>query len=175
MRTGEGVLAVALTAVALIVMIGSPIWFSVKARRLGPLPYRWGTFVGSMSLLFSFGLLVTTLTNRKDSELPILAFIPVLGVAGAIGVLRRKRWGVVLFLLSQAALLLLGVVLQDSSESVMPAQQAVARVAGIGINLWYFGRRWRLLSRSNSEEYADSFAADQVGESEAEPQPPEAV
>lgn len=175
MNMGELVLTIALTTVALIVMVGGPIWFSMKARPLGPLPYRWGTFVGIWSLLFSFGLLGTILNNRRDSELPIFVIIPVLGMAGAIGVLRRKRWGVVSFLVSQAALVLLGVLLQDSDEAVKPALRAFAPMAGIGINLWYFGRRWRLLNTPTCEDYADSVAASEGSDESDKPQPPEAV
>ena len=146
MRIGELALTVVLTSGALIVMIGGPIWFSIKARPLGPLRYRWGTFVGIWSLLLSFGLLGTMLNNRKDSELPIVTIIPALGIVGAIGVLRRKRWGVVAYLASQTAFALLAILVQDSNESLSPALRATAPIVGIGINLWYFGRRWRLLS-----------------------------
>jgi hypothetical protein len=176
MNTGELVLTIGLSAVALIVMFGGPIWFSLKARPLGPLPYRWGTFVGIWSLLISFGLLGTILNNRKNSELPIFAVIPVLGMAGAIGILRRKRWGVVSFLVSQAVLILLGVLFQDSDEAVKPALRALGPVSGIGINLWYFGRRWRLLSRPIYEDYADSVtASEEPDESDqsGKPQPPQ--
>jgi hypothetical protein len=147
----------------------------VKARPLGLLPYRWGTFVGICSLLFSFGLLATILNNRKDSEWPIFVIIPVLGMAGAVGVLRRKRWGVVSFLFSQAALVLLGILLQDSDEGVKPALQALAPLGGIGINLWYFGRRWRLLSQPNYDDPIDSVAASEESDESDKLQPPEAV
>jgi hypothetical protein len=141
---GVNILTGGLTAIALIVIFGSPIWFSVKARRLGPLPYRWGTYVGIWSLLFSFALLVAVAKELGGSEQLIVGIIPMLEMAGAIGVLRRKRWGVALLLTSHVALILVRAFLSDSDD--MPAPSALlAATAGVGVNLWYFGRRWRLM------------------------------
>src|SRR5262249_37406459 len=117
----------------------------------------------------------TLLNTMKNSELPILAIIPVLGIAGAIGVLRRKRWGVVLFLVSQAALVLLGVLFQDSDEFAKPALRAFAPLGGIVINLWYFGRRGRLWSSATRDDYADVTASEEADQSEPGPQPHDAL
>ena len=37
--------------IVFLVILGAPIWFSVKTRPVGPLRYRWGTFVGFQGLL----------------------------------------------------------------------------------------------------------------------------
>jgi hypothetical protein len=115
------------------------------------------------------------LNNRTDSEFPVFVIIPVLGMAGAIGVLRRKRWGVVSFLVSQAALVMLTFLLQDSDDPMKPLLRSIAPMAGIGINVWYFGRRWRLLSRPSYEDQSDPVTAfEESGEADQR-QPPEAL
>ncbi len=149
---------IGLAIVCMIVVAGSPVLFSVKARPLGDLPYRWGTFVGICAILLSVGLVGSAIRTTEDSRSPIAAVFALVEFAAAIGVLRRKRWGVVLLLSLHTFLILLAALSQDIEAQLTPSQ-VVAYLTGIGINVWYFGRRWHLMGACGPGHDVDAGAA----------------
>lgn len=157
------ILEIGLAAVALIVIVGGPIWFAVKARPIGSLPYRWGTYVGIWGVLLSIVLLGASIKATEGHGSPgVGLLITAAEFAGAVGVLRRKRWGVVLLLTNQTAIILISASVNDLD--VRPSfSRSVASLVGIALNIWYFGRRWTLLSQPwSSSDSGEDTAPDQV-------------
>ncbi len=157
------ILEIGLASVAVMVIFGAPIWFSVKARPLGPLPYRWGTFVGSCAILASIALLRTAVADMRDYGSPVLAVLTAMHIAGTIGVLRRRRCGAASLLLSQAAIIVLNAFSLDSDGNPQNPM-TFAPLLGVAINGWYFGRRWRLMDRH--WQHATAAQADEETEAE---------
>jgi hypothetical protein len=74
------------------------LWIALKAKPLGPMPYRWGTWVGMQ--IAEESVLLAISTARLGASLVLTAALYILAVMSAIascGILRRRRFGVVAF------------------------------------------------------------------------------
>jgi hypothetical protein len=128
-------------------MLGVPIWLCVKTRPLGPLHYRWGTFVGIQCIVIAvISLRFTVISFGQDVMFGggLLAMFTLLALAAGIGVLRRKRWGVISFFLVNASLILLPLLIATPEDEFNP-YRVIASLVGLGINIWYFARRWEFM------------------------------
>jgi hypothetical protein len=95
--------------IVFLVILGAPIWFSVKTRPVGPLRYRWGTFVGFQGLLVAvIAFRYTAVAFAQDVGLGawLIATFTLLAVVAGVGIIRRKRWGVVSLIVVQSSLIL---------------------------------------------------------------------
>jgi len=80
----------------------------------------------------------------------LLATLTLLAFTGGFGVLRRKRYGVVSFVVTWASLILLPLLVSSKDDLPNPSQ-VIAPLIGLGINIWYFARRWKFMGSDFSE------------------------
>jgi hypothetical protein len=136
-------------ALSFVVGVVVPIWIAMKARPLGSLPYRWGVYTGiqmAITAVVLFVLGFSTLGRRAAVAGSILVLIGIVAALGAMGTLRRKRWGA---LLSIVMLVVLLVVPFFSAVSYAPQTQqpwqAIPILIVLIVNVFYFKKRWRAL------------------------------
>lgn len=125
---------VLLLAVALVVV---PIWISQKAKPLGGLPYKWGTFMGIVTAMLAISLGTTMLIGNAPISLLELGLAGVLiacALAGAVGTLRRRQWGAIAILLAYLPLAVAG-----------PSYILGVLLLSVG-NALYFKKRWTLMA-----------------------------
>jgi len=152
---GPGTWATAL----LITGSGIGIWISEKAKPLAGRPYRWGTYVGIMSgvaaaAICLFALIFSVVLGGFGFVLAILVVTPF--TVASVGILRRKRFGVIVFLAMWAITVLAmcaGPVLtlfggKVSGEVAVRAGALGALALGLLVvpNCIYFAKRWKLMS-----------------------------
>jgi hypothetical protein len=152
----------------LIIGAGVTIWDSEKAQPIGRLQYRWGTYVGLMSgigAVLTFLVFVTSGTSLSKgigestgSGLGLFIFAGLIvcvpyGVA-SIGILRRKRFGVVTFLTlwTITVLAMFSPFLSIGARSAdallkLGISALVALLVLVAPNYWYFARRWKFMSK----------------------------
>ena len=121
----------------LAALIGVPIasaWFALRAPPLGPYPYHWGRFVGTIAIAIAsvevLLLLILPAPWRPAWYLPVFHF------ATAAGILMRRRFGPILVLGS----IVLFVI------RVLPSALGLNLLITVPIlcfNAWYFSRRWK--------------------------------
>jgi hypothetical protein len=152
-----------LKVLGIVVIGGLIIWFSVDARPLGPLRYRWGTFLGLQCVILPLILLlprmIEAMRDGGTEEAIFWGIITTLPPVAAVGLLLRKRWGAVMFILMQSAFLVLPAVLA-SPEDLPPLSRAITGFVWLAINTWYFARRWPHLSAAAPTEPAAAGGAD---------------
>src|SRR6266446_979592 len=86
-----------LEALFLLTFIGG-IWFSVNAKPLGGRPYRWGTYVGIMNGLFALSMPLMVLREKTMASLVGGILFASAFAAVSVGLLYRRRFGVVGYL-----------------------------------------------------------------------------
>jgi hypothetical protein len=154
--------------IVILVMLGVPIWLCVKTRPLGPLRYRWGTFMGIQCIVIAvISLRYAAIVSDQGGTLEagVLAMFTLLALVAGVGVLRRKRWGVVSFFLVNVSLILLPLLISTTEDEFNPSR-TIAPLAGLGINIRYFARRWKFMGLDVVE--TESNADEVVAESEAD-------
>jgi hypothetical protein len=133
-----------MVAAAFIVVWVLPIWFSVKAKPIGTRPYRWGTYVGILSGLCTLPLALlgwkVFLTGNVLNML-IFCILVVCGLLACAGILRRRRFGPVMFPLFFLLVLAIG-----NSPSPSAAGNALGILILVGVTSVYFGKRWRFMT-----------------------------
>jgi hypothetical protein len=119
-----------------VIGMGVPIWLAIKTRPLGRYPYRWGLYIG-----IETGLVGITMALFTLSALPRVSFYafyaPVLALCAAVaaaGLIRRRRFGVVLFFITYVLLL------------VSDPTRALPWLLFIVPNIFYFRKRWGLMT-----------------------------
>ena len=139
----------AVGGLSFIVGVVVPIWIAMKARPLGSFPYRWGVYTGIQMAITAVVLLAlgfSALGRRVVVASSILMLIGIICALGAVGTLRRKRWGA---LLSLVMLALLIVVPFFSAFNYTPQTQqpwqAIPILIVLIVNVFYFKKRWRAL------------------------------
>jgi len=124
----------------ILILLHAPVWPAMRAKPLGPLPYRWGCYVGIQSFLASAVLLVEAYSFAGNHPLlaAASALQAVLLASAGIGLLRRRRWGV--------ACLFAGYLTREAVPAMAGSGSAfiglIATLIFLGINLLYFGKRW---------------------------------
>ncbi len=86
------IIAVILAAVII------PIWIARKAKPIGTLPYRWGTYLGVSTAVWAIWMLLFAafIKNNSEARFVFLGFT-ALSLATSFGLLKRYRWGVIVF------------------------------------------------------------------------------
>ena len=128
------------------------IWIALRAKPLGVLPYRWGTYCVIETGLVGVSLSLATVNVQNWNAFTL--FVMLWGSASlhaAIGLFRRRRYGVVFLILSElitflgdpirAAFGLPGVG-QPGSGLPLP----VVLIA----NIVYFKKRWKAMGMAPS-------------------------
>jgi hypothetical protein len=134
-----------------IVAIGIPILIAMKAQPIGALPYRWGLYVGIETAVLAAFLTVGTvsaLTKGANLSAVVGCTWVLCAIVGAVGVLKRKRWGTIFALLAYVQLMVWPPLFNRLQG--VPASQA----AGPGLmslvfilcNISYFRKRWASMS-----------------------------
>ena len=136
---------------------GAAIWVSVRAKPIGDRPYRWGTYVailtGMMGLMFFVStLFVPTQYSTSDiSEQALAAMIGMLSVLTAFGLLRRLRFGIVMFVAACVLMIIAFPIGEVISKQPFTAQGQAGWVITILpapimlATTGYFKKRWRLM------------------------------
>jgi hypothetical protein len=86
------------------------IWVSVTAKPLGNMPYRWGAYIGMVAAWMSLVSIVSDVLALGGGHLAggsALCTVAVLAAVSSVGILRRRRFGVVAFGLVYTALILI--------------------------------------------------------------------
>lgn len=140
----------ALLGIGLMVI---PVLIALRAKPLGPLPYRWGVYlgVGSLLALLAVPLQLASIAydNSRTQQLFSLLFGLCSGSA-AIGILLRKKWGVPPMLLCDLVLVVWpdGVDPNSAAEPVWVWLMRLFFAVFLAVNVLYFRRRWKYLRPS---------------------------
>ena len=89
----------AISIVIALVFWGVPAWIASKAKPLGDKPYHWGVFIGIVTCIIGTVLVLSPYTINKRSAF-VVTFFLVFGlpmILGGVGLIRRTKWGVVVF------------------------------------------------------------------------------
>lgn len=121
-----------------------------RAERLGEHSYRWGLFLGIGTATLAALLLVPGISSFRagaNFEGSALFACTLAGAAGATGLVRRARFGVVFALLFYVQLALLPCLFNRVRG--IPEEQHISLAVPLGIailaNYVYFRSRWHLL------------------------------
>ncbi len=105
MRTGPVVVAVLALVVCVAAVLVAAVRISRKAKPLGNLPYRWGLYLGisyGVGGVIYFCLALAGFGIGAASEGVRLLILTMLAEIAAVGTCRRRRWGVVVLIATQA-------------------------------------------------------------------------
>ncbi|MGO9241627.1 MAG: hypothetical protein ACLQBJ_12530 [Bryobacteraceae bacterium] len=97
------------------VFFWAAIWISQKAKPLGNMPYRWGAYLGLMAAWMSLLSIVSSILAIDGGHVlggSVLCFVAVLAAVSGFGLLRRRKFGVVVYGLVHAMLILLSPFLE---------------------------------------------------------------
>ena len=131
---------------------GGLIWISVKAKPLGDKPYRWGTYVALISGLAGLSFLLITATSGDVYGKACGAVVGTAGALCCIGLLRRRKLGVVMFYVTYVSLFLVGPFLDTvRDQPVEPQKQGQGLPVLIFVVLTgiYLKKRWSLMRKAN--------------------------
>lgn len=165
-----------LVAVIPLSLVVFMLWVSVKAAPLQGRPYRWGTYIGCTSALaaLSFALVaVASLEDNNVAGVVIAAFMAVsFGVCG-VGLMRRRKFGVVAFFIAYITLVFLPPVLDVVWKSERPIQprNSLAVVLYTCVTAVYLIKRWDLLEPRRRERISagDEAAVDVESQTKSVP------
>ena len=141
-------LALGLT-VALVIWLPL-LWFSIKAKPLRNKPYRWGTYIGITTGIVALASTLIVIPKLKHPDIGIFLYVLFIVTAAIAswGILRRRRIGVVMFVVSYTLLLILSPFLAviynrptSSNNSLLPLTIYTV------ITFIYFKRRWPLMGK----------------------------
>jgi drug/metabolite transporter (DMT)-like permease len=127
-----------------------PIWISVKAKRIGGKPYRWGTYVGIITGLFGAVFASGRLSASDNYGREIRIALCVSAILCSVGILRRRKYGVVLFVITYLLLMMaVPFISAMRDEPLTPQQQGQSfpTLVFLGLTTGYFVKRWRLMGK----------------------------
>jgi hypothetical protein len=135
-----------------LAIFGSIIWLSVRARPLGNKPYRWAKYIAittGMAALVWGPSLIAAVKNVGLAGVILAVTLIAACVVCSFGLLRRRRYGVVMFHVAYILIwithaLLAGIygthpTLEQSSRSAMFLLYYLVTAV-------YLGKRWRWLA-----------------------------
>jgi hypothetical protein len=154
---------VAVYSLLQIVFFVLALWAASRAEPLGGMPYRWGTWVGVVTVGQAVGAVISCIT-AVGASLVLIAALYTLALTAAVasfGILRRRRFGVVAFVCTH----LLGALILPFVDAVPGHPYAVtmrkAPLTGLVLTIFlilvligavffvctviYFKRRWALM------------------------------
>ena len=113
-----------LALVLVIVIQVIPIWLSVKAKPIGDKPYRWGTYVGIIFGLCGAYFVSLTFVAPDIYGKEVGAVVGPCMIVGSFGILRRKRFGIVMFVISYLLIMLVIPFLDTSRHQPVPSSNS---------------------------------------------------
>ena len=133
-----------------LVFWGVPAWIASKAKPLGDKPYRWGMFIGIVTCIIGTVLVLSPYTISKRSAFAVIFFI-VFGlpmILGGVGLIRRKKWGVVVFFLAWFMLMCMNSVFDSIRETHTANPTMIgSSLVIMAVSALYFGKRWRNMGK----------------------------
>ena len=138
----------------MVVFQGLLIWFSVKAKPIGNKPYRWGIYNGIIAGLVA--ILFLLIIFSYDSDLYGRTIGAVIGTSAAlccVGLLRRRKFGVVMFFITYVSLIMAGAFVDAlRGHSITTQQQAQVGPMLVWIVLTgiYLIKRWPLMGKKKN-------------------------
>jgi hypothetical protein len=129
---------------------GLLIWISVKAKPIGDKPYRWGTYTAITTGLVGFSFLWFTFSSGDAYRKAGGAVLGISAVLSCIGLLRRRRFGVVMFYIAYTFFIVGGPVFETVRNQAASSQE----VGQVGLTLVflvltasYLNKRWALMGK----------------------------
>jgi hypothetical protein len=135
----------------LIVIQGPMIWFSAKAKPLGDKPYRWGTYLAFTTALVAIVLALSipsVVSNGNIFGAVLLSCLSAFAVITVIGLFRRRKFGVIAFILTDLLLFLFEPLMAthyNRPVSVQPAGTFLFAIIVLICTTIYFKKRWRFM------------------------------
>lgn len=137
-----------LILVLVVLVQGLFIWISVRAKPLGGKPYKWATYVGITSGVLALSLLCFAIAASNPTGAVMLAGLMAIFALACAGILLRKKFGVVFFVLGYSMLILSprnGTAKSGQSSSMLGI------LIFLVCTIVYFKRRWTLLGGARSD------------------------
>jgi hypothetical protein len=169
----------------ILLLIAIVVWFSLKAKPIGTLPYRYGTFVGIVYGLTAAVLLISTIKGLPNSVFgrsrPLMYMsgqaLGALSVSGvlisiSVGLLRRRRFGVIIFFVLQGLGLIFFLAAGWTTQPVQFAADLVVYVVFLYATSTYFANRWKFMIAADTTA-AESATGDIPAAEDKEPPAPE--
>ena len=152
-----------------LVFWGAAIWISQKAKPLGTHPYRWGLYIGLTTAWMSLWLAISAIRGSGPHTLLRWILFLTAGCAAisSLGILCRKRFGMVPLAISYAMLILISPFVEPAPDQpyvllirqqpasipeliqqalTFPATLSVLSAIGAAVFTFvYFRERWSLL------------------------------
>jgi hypothetical protein len=129
-------------AITIFVLIfGIPIWFSLKAKPLDLLPYRWATFLAFWLAIGTVLILFRIMVARQATTSITYLALAILSALASAGLFRRAKLGVV-FLISHHALVFLAPLIPGASYVYISLIFALILMI---VNITYFKKRWKYM------------------------------
>ena len=155
-----------------VIFFGVSIWISQRAKPLGHMPYRWGVYLGMVAAWTALIFIVSSVQALGGGQTlggSVLCIVAVLAAVSSMGILRRRKFGVVTFALMYVVLILIFpfaepipgqaflLAIRDQPASLAELAGEVKSFPLLGsllfavvyfaITLIYFKDRWGLLER----------------------------
>ncbi|HLX00318.1 MAG TPA: hypothetical protein VKR82_16885 [Candidatus Acidoferrales bacterium] len=127
---------------------GLMIWISVKAKPLGDKPYRWGTYTAITTGLVGFSFLLITFSSVDPYGKAGGAVLGISAILSCIGLLRRHKFGVVMFYITYISLIVGGPVFEAVRNQAASAQkegQVGLALVFLVLTAIYLKKRWALM------------------------------
>jgi hypothetical protein len=125
----------------IVLLLGIPIWFSLKAKPLDLLPYRWATFVAIMSAIQTVRLFFGIMTAKQAIHTGMYLVAALFSILTSVGLFRRAKLGVV-FLIAHCALVFLSPLIPNASNVYLAIVLSLILMI---INVLYFKKRWKYM------------------------------
>jgi hypothetical protein len=140
--------------VGMVLFQGILIWFSVKAKPIGNKPYRWGTYNGIIAGLVAIPILLITFSSDSDVYgRTVGAFIGTSAALCCVGLLRRRKFGVVMFFITYVSLFMGGAfvdALRGYSVTTQQQTQAGPMLIWVVLTGIYLIKRWALMGKTKN-------------------------
>jgi hypothetical protein len=124
-----------------VLIFGIPLWFSLKAKPLDLLPYRWATFMAFWLAIGTVTILFRVMVARQTTTSITYLALAILSALSSAGLFRRAKLGVV-FLISHHALVFLAPLIPGASYVYISLIFALILMI---VNITYFKKRWKYM------------------------------
>lgn len=129
---------------------GLLIWISVKAKPIGDKPYRWGTYAAVSTGLVGFSLLLLAFSSGDSYAKASGAVLGVSAIWSCIGLLCRRKFGVVMFYITYISLIVGGPVfeaVQNQAANLQKEGQVGATLVFVVLTAFYLKKRWASMGK----------------------------
>jgi hypothetical protein len=127
--------------VIFFLIFGIPIWFSLKAKPLDLLRYRWATFLAYWLAIGTVTILFRIMAAREAATTITYLVLAILSALASLGLFRRAKLGVV-FLIAHHAFVFLTPFIPGASFAYISLLFALILMI---VNITYFKKRWEYM------------------------------